>query len=100
MFYSLHGKKVLKRIQVATAGGVRAKDMQMISEAGEYEDMLMISYEDGSEAFVDLVRESVVARFEGRGSARIVGQIWPESVTAQKQFIQLSDDPKPVFERY
>ena len=36
----------------------------------------MLSYEDGSDVFIDLDRERVIARFDGEVARRVVEQVW------------------------
>ena len=57
--------------------------MQLLSGSSGREEILMVSYEDGSDAFIDLDRETVLARFDGRGSTKVVAQIWLEGNSTQ-----------------
>lgn len=46
--------------------------MQLLSDTSGRDEVLMVSYEDGSDVFIDLDRESIIARFDGEVARRVV----------------------------
>ena len=51
-------------------------NLQLLSGDSGRDEVLMVTYEDGSDVFIDLDRESVIARFDGEVANRIVDQVW------------------------
>lgn len=76
VFYHLKSKKVLKSLQVPFFSRNKATSLQLLSGTSGRDEVLMLSYEDGSDVFIDLDRERVIARFDGEVARRVVEQVW------------------------
>lgn len=81
VFYNLVSKQVIKSLQVPLFSRNKASRLQLLSGQSGREEILMITFEDGGDVFIDLDREAVLSRFDGQGSIKVVAQLWLEGTS-------------------